>query len=112
MSLNKEAFLSPVGLHGPFPVDGFGDVYVREVPSSETMFVSSGPDDDDMERSVRIIIAATCNADGSLVFDRDDLQSLLGVPAMRLKPLMELAVGYSGFGADVEAIAGNSEATT
>lgn len=110
--MNKDAFLQPAAIAGPFAVNGLGDVYVREVAYADAGFVYEAKDNDPMDVSARIIITSVCDENGEPVFARDDYDKIRKIPAMRMQRLMELANEHSGFGADVEAIAGNSEATT
>lgn len=113
MKFDKSKFLAPSSIAGPFGLDGFGDVYVREVPYSDAGFVyEAGEDADAMEVTARIIVVSVCDKSGDLLFDRDDLDMLRATPAMRLQRLMELVNEHSGFGADAEEIAGNLQTTT
>lgn len=107
MSLTKSEFLQPVEIHGPFAVDGLGDVYVREVPFSDASFVYANQSEDTFDTSLRMVVVSVCDESGQLVFSPDDYEALRNVPAIRIQKLMQLVTEHSGFGADVEDIAGN-----
>lgn len=105
--MDKTKFLSPGEVHGPFQIDEFGEVYIREVPADAAGVVYQADEANMMDGSIRIIIASVCDADGKPVFDESDYDALASVPAMRLAKLMQLATEHSGFGEDPQEIAGN-----
>ena len=107
MSLTKNEYLQPVEINGPFTVDGLGDVYIREVPYADAAFVYEAKEGDRFDTSLRMVVVSVCDDGGQLVFTPDDYKALRNVPASRLQKIMELVTKHSGFGDDVEEVAGN-----
>lgn len=112
MTFNKDAFLAPPEVNGPFPVEGFGEVYVREIACADAGFLFKSSEDDLMDSGVRAVIVSVCDAEGNRLFTDDDYERLKGIPAKRIQALAEVANRHSGIADDVDAIAGNSETTT
>lgn len=110
--MDKAKFLQNKPLAGPYPIDDLGDVYVREIPFSQTMFVH-GDGSKSEDRILRIIIASICESDGKPVFDETDINALRSMGLVRLEPLVTVAMKHSGAQPeDIETAVGNSETTT
>ncbi|NBQ49117.1 MAG: hypothetical protein EBY40_00205 [Marivivens sp.] len=107
MSLTKSEFLQPVEIHGPFPIDGLGEIWVREIPFADAGFIYESDSADNFDTSLRIIVASVCDGGGVEVFSRDDYQALRKVPTKRLEKLMQVVTQHSGFGDDVDELAKN-----
>jgi hypothetical protein len=105
--MDKTAFLTPSKINGPYQVAGLGDVWVKEVPAEMGGYIHQSDSMDNISISLRIVIASVCNEDGTPVFTCDDLNALRKAPVTRVSKLMQLAVKHSGFGDEVEAVAGN-----
>lgn len=112
MAFDKNKFLAPSSIAGPFGVDGFGDVYVREVPCGEASIVYDAQGESAIEVSLRIVAVSLCDEHGERLFGDVDLDELRKVPPMRIESLIDLANKHSGFGSSPDDQVGNSPTTT
>lgn len=101
----------------PVPVNAFGGVFVRMMSGTERdAFEEQCTNAKEQTGSVagfrgRLAVFTVCDAEGHLVFTRNDAAKVGDLPAVDLDRVYEAAAPLNGLtDADVEELVGNSDA--
>lgn len=96
------------------PVEGIGEVCVREITGDDFDFVNAGRKGDDTRQLfARLIVVGVCDPSGRPLFKREQLAEVNAMKFWRLKALAGAVQDHSGITSeDAKELEGNLPATT